>query len=161
MKHKHDKYSTRANAGKENVNGNLFAPIRYDMLNSREFKELSLKAKALLIAGLAQYQHGKRGANNGNITFAHSVMEEWGFTRSTLRRALHELLDAQFIVRTKTGGFGNPHLYAFTFLRIDECKRNGRPIHDYEPTRRAPDLWKRYHEEDTTKLIDPDQEKDG
>ena len=88
------------------------------VLDSENYKALSFKARALLLDMGAQY----RGANNGDIAAAWSIMRRRGWkSKDTLQRALAELLAAGMIEQTRWGGLHCCSLYAFTWLAIDEC----------------------------------------
>ena len=62
-------------------------------------------------------------------------------SKDTLNKARQELLDVELIMVTRYGDRRRPHLYALTFLAIDECK--GKL--DVQPTERPLSLW-RAHE---------------
>jgi hypothetical protein len=88
------------------------------VLDSDNYKALSFKARALLLDLGAQF----RGANNGDLAAAWSVMRRRGWkSKDTLQRALKELLAAGMIEQTRWGGLHCCSLYAFTWLPIDEC----------------------------------------
>lgn len=89
------------------------------VINSENFRELSTKAKALILDMGAGYN----GFNNGDLAATWSDMKERGWcSKDTLQRALLELLRRGMIELTRQGGlFIGPSLFAFTWLPIDEC----------------------------------------
>ena len=95
-----------------------FIALPHNLLDSREYAALSAHARMLLIDLFAQY----RGHNNGDYSAAWTLMEPRGWrSRETLGRALAQLLEAGFIVKTKQGGRNIPCLYGVTWKGIDEC----------------------------------------
>jgi predicted transcriptional regulator len=89
---------------------------------TNDYRGLHGNAVKLLMALIHQY----RGNNNGDLTAAFSVMQNWGFkSKETVANALQALQDAGLIMRTRTGRFMNPGgvcaLYAITWQPIDEC----------------------------------------
>lgn len=99
-----------------------------------------MRARALLCDLLGFYNR----KNNGDISIPISKMKEWGWTKDTLRKAINDLIEAQFLIVTRQGGYHNkPNLYAFTFYAINDClDKNGRKKIDVKPTAKAPDYWK-------------------
>lgn len=102
-----------------------FIAIPTHLLTSQEYAELSGSGVKLLIDIFAQY----RGFNNGDFCATWSVMCKRGWrSRDTLGRAVKELLESGFIVKTRQGergqssGHRKPTLYGVTWLGIDECK---------------------------------------
>ena len=66
------------------------------------------------------------GRNNGDLSAAYSVLKERGWkSQDTITVAVEALIAAGLIVRSRTGRFCNPgsrcHLYALTWLAVDEC----------------------------------------
>lgn len=99
-----------------------FAGIPRIVLESPDFRGLSHPAKTLLLVLAYKY----RGKNNGDLSASFTQMRTWGFgSKTTLAKALTELLRANLIVRTREGRFCNPGghcaLYALTWLPINEC----------------------------------------
>ena len=99
--------------------------IPHNVVESEDFLKLSFSAKTTLIAIAHQFN----GYNNGDLSFAHSRALVWGFgSKSTLAKALKELMAADLIVRSRDPrrDRDNPHgqcsLYALTWLKVDECK---------------------------------------
>jgi hypothetical protein len=111
--------------GKRNCNINAkggFAGIPRIVMDSQDYQSLSFKAKALLLELACQY----KGANNGNLTVAFTILKRRGWKReATIWTATQELLSVNLIVRTRQGQFLNPGgrcaLYALTWQPIDEC----------------------------------------
>lgn len=95
-----------------------FVILPGNVTGSPQYAALSFPARSLLVDLLAQY----RGNNNGDYSAAWKLMAQRGWrSRDTLRRALAELLQAGFIVKTRQGGRNIPCLYAVSWKGIDEC----------------------------------------
>lgn len=94
-----------------------FALVPVAVLDSLPYAALSWPARALLVELAAQYS----GANNGDLTAAHTIHKARGWPRRTLQRATEELEAAGFIVRTRQGGRNACNLYAVTWQPIDDC----------------------------------------
>ena len=99
-----------------------FFLIPHVVLESSSFTNLSPRAVKLFLDVALQYN----GRNNGDFTVAWSVMEKRGWSsKGTLGKAVRDLVDADLILKTRTGRFMNPgarcDLYAFTWLAINEC----------------------------------------
>lgn len=107
---------------KKKGSGASFAGIPRIVMESSDFINLSYKSKVLLFEAAYQF----KGKNNGDITFAWSIMSKRGFkSQDTLNKAIHELIDANMILRTREGYFQKPNnrcaLYAVTWQAIDDC----------------------------------------
>lgn len=97
--------------------GGFFA-IPHSVTASSNFIKLSAHGVKLLIDLGGQY----RGKNNGDLCATWSLMKKRGWkSRSTLNKALNELLHYRFIVKTRQGGQHAASLYALTWKNIDEC----------------------------------------
>lgn len=99
-----------------------FAGIPHSVMNHPDYFSLSANAVRLLLEMSRQYN----GRNNGDLSAAWALMRPRGWkSETTLSRALHELLDKEFLLRTREGRFLNPGkqcaLYALTWQAIDEC----------------------------------------
>lgn len=106
--------------------GDKFFALPYAVIESPNFQKLSGSAVKLLVQMGHQLRFQKGGTkNNGDLCVSWSVMKERGWrSKDTLQRARNELLYYGFIELTRTGLAmvrGKPHLYALTFLAIDEC----------------------------------------
>jgi hypothetical protein len=118
--------------------GDHFFALRYDVLRSPEFSALSAIAVKLLLDLVSQFS----GTNNGDLSPSWRLMKARGWkSKDTLDRALRELVERQWLVRTRPGGRNLAALYAMTFRSIDECGRK----HDIAPTTRPGDDWRRGH----------------
>ena len=107
--------SSKKHGGKKHT----FIMLRYDIIDSENFRNLSNKAIKLLIDLWRQYN----GFNNGDFTAAWSIMEMRGWkSRDTLYRAIGELQYYEFIEKTRQGGKNRCSLYAVTCERINDCK---------------------------------------
>ena len=96
-----------------------------------DFFSLSGSAVKLLVDLCGQF----RGKNNGDLTVAWNVLNKRGWkSKTTITRAVKELIDAGLIIQTRTGRFLNPGkacaLYGLTWKAIDDCE--GKL--DIEPT---------------------------
>ena len=111
----------RSNHGKRSNTGR-FLRLPHSVIASQSFIGLRGNAAKLLIQISAQYN----GRNNGDLTVAYGFMKSRGWrSKSTLSKAVSELVDAGLIVKTRDGYFRNPgarcDLYAITWENIDEC----------------------------------------
>ncbi len=119
-------------------NNEAFFPMRYDVLKSPLFKNLSSKAKALLFEFASQYT----GYNNGDFSISYKQMKQKGWhSPITLDKAKNELLETEFLILTRQGGRNQCSLFALSFLAIDECQSKL----DIQSTKKAPDNWKKQH----------------
>ncbi|MDH3378269.1 MAG: hypothetical protein OEQ39_15115 [Gammaproteobacteria bacterium] len=95
-----------------------FVALPHNILESVEFSELSNSSVRALLSLFGQY----RGNNNGDFTAAWSVMQRRGWkSKGTLYRAINELQDKGWILKTRQGSKNRCSLYAVTWLAIDEC----------------------------------------
>ena len=118
-----------------------FTPLVHQYFLTQQFAVLSPRAVKLLIELWMQF----RGANNGSLCAAWSVMRQRGWTsKDQLAKALKELETANWIVRTRQGGINRPTLYAVTFRGIDPCAGkldvapDPRPSHAWRESGHAP-----------------------
>lgn len=100
-----------------------FAGIPRFIVNSDAFKSLNGNEIKLLLL-MAHYYNGK---NNGDIAITMSIMGVWFKSNTTLLRAKNALYEKGFIVINAYGGRSAegkklPHLYALTWLPIDDLK---------------------------------------
>ena len=105
--------------------GDKFFALPYAVIESFNFQKLSGYAVKLLVQMGHKLRFQKGGTkNNGDLCVSWSVMKEQGWrSKDTLQRARNELLYYGFIEQTRMGLAmvkGKPHLYALTFLAIDE-----------------------------------------
>ena len=124
-----------------NVKGRIEAPggfagVPRIVMGATDYHGLSFKAKALLLDLSYQF----KGANNGNLTAALSVLRHFGWSRSaTISAAIQELMAANLVIRTREGRFVNPGarcaLYGVTWQPINECPSADL---DHPPTIRPP-----------------------
>lgn len=137
----YEKSKGRASKGElqSKLNGNSFTPLRHDLVASIEFNALSLSAKAVFIAFLGKFN----GFNNGSIAFQQTKeqAEKLNISDRTLRNAIKELIEADFIEVKKQGYNRSPSLYALTCYPINETKRKGEP--KQVGTWRASDRWRK------------------
>ncbi len=108
--------------GKRKGSHKSFAGIPRIVMTHPDYKSLGGNSIRLLLELAYQY----RGSNNGDLQACYSLMKDRGFSsKETLSRAIKQLLEKKFIIRTRTGAFLNPGgrcaLYALTWQPIDEC----------------------------------------
>lgn len=104
-------------------NSARIAVLPHAVMNHPAYMNLSGSALRLLLEMIRQYNGY---SNNGNLAAAWEIMRKRGFkSKATLAKALKELLDSDFLIRTREGRFQNPGkqcaLYAVTWAAIDEC----------------------------------------
>lgn len=97
--------------------------IPHRVMLHHDYIALSPSAKSLLFEMALQFNGY---TNNGDLTAAWAVMRHRGFNApNTLSAALKQLLEKEFLVRTREGRFANPGkrcaLYALTWKPINEC----------------------------------------
>ena len=125
---------TRARAKGRRDSGSFIAVPKI-ILEGDEYASLTAKAVKLLLDVFGQYN----GRNNGDLACTWLVMRQRGWrSRDTLGRALKELLENRWIVRTRQGGRFCCSLYAVTWKPIDEC---GGKL-DVSTTRVASMAWR-------------------
>jgi len=123
-----------ANQKNRSESGSFFG-IPHALTETRKYRSLSAKAKALILDLGSQF----RGMNNGDLCATWSMMKAMGWkSSSVLYKAKTELIDAGFIMVTRQGGRHKPTLYALTWKAIDDCK--GKL--DIESTKAPPGNWR-------------------
>jgi len=108
-----------------------FAGIPRVVMECPDYINLSGSAIRLLNEMACQF----KGGNNGDLCPAWTLMKERGFrSKSTLTRAIQELVAAKVIMLTRQGQFirNKAGLYALTWAPIDDC--SGKRL-DESPTR--------------------------
>ena len=122
-----------------------FVAVSSVALRSDSFAQLSSNATKLFTEFLALYN----GFNNGDLSmpWTYAVKRHWK-SRDTLGKALKELLDGGWIVKTRQGGRRNRTccLYALTLFSIDDVRhKNGASKFDagIGPTNSPPGGWYR------------------
>jgi hypothetical protein len=125
--------------------GGSYVALSRFALQSQSFAKLSPHAVKLLLDFMAGYS----GFSNGDLSmpWSHAVTRGWR-SRDTLNRALKELLDGGWIIKTRQGGRRNRTccLYAITLFSIDDCRhKTGVSKFDagITPTERPPGGWYR------------------
>jgi hypothetical protein len=97
-----------------------FAGIPRVVMECPDYINLNGSAVKLLIEMACQF----KGGNNGDLCPAWTLMKERGFcSKTTLSKAIKELLQAEMILLTRQGHFikNKASLYALTWAPIDEC----------------------------------------
>ncbi|MGX2966963.1 ArsR family transcriptional regulator [Ursidibacter sp. B-7004-1] len=122
---------------RKSLNGNSFTPLRHDLINSSEFMALSIAAKAVLVVLLAKYN----GYNNGDLSAPQNRAKEiFGLSPRTLKLALDELVDKNFLIITRQGGKNQCTLYALTCFKLNTITKKNVDI--VKETFRPLDSWK-------------------
>lgn len=104
---------------KGRINIGFFARMPHQATDSKNYRSLSYKAKALLMDTNARY----RGNNNGDFDFTLKTMNKWGWnSNDTISKAKNELMEKGWLVLTRQGGRNQCNLYALTLWSVDECK---------------------------------------
>lgn len=119
--------------GRGGMEGKSFSMLIHAYWQSPQYAKLSPRAVKLLVDLLCQF----RGANNGDLTSAWSVMLARGWrSKGQLFKALAELEGRGWIVRTRQGyrarGVNAATLWAVTFYGIDDC-RDGQGHRKLDP----------------------------
>lgn len=102
-----------------------FVGIPHYVMQSESYSKLSTQAIEVLNWVLYQF----RGSNNGNLVITwdeYSKVLSFG-SNNTFRKALKNLTDNELLVISGTGTTNRargkpPHLYAITWLNVDDCK---------------------------------------
>lgn len=124
-----------------------FCALPHHILESPEYAKLSAKSVKCLLDIFSQF----RGTNNGDLSANWRQMSKKGWkSRDTLYRALLELMESGFILKTRQGDRRKCTLFGVTWLAINEC---GGKL-DMLPTRVAPNTWR------TTKTAPPLAQRD-
>ena len=111
-----------------------FAGIPRVVMECPDYINLSGSAIRLLNEMACQF----KGGNNGDLCPAWTLMKMRGFrSKSTLTRAIQELVAAEMVILTRQGHFirNKASLYALTWESIDECLSKHL---DELPTRTSP-----------------------
>jgi len=111
-----------------------FAGIPRVVMECPDYINLSGNAIRLLVEMAYKY----KGGNNGDLCPSWTLMKVRGFSsKSTLSRAIQELLAAEMIMLTRQGQFirNKAGLYALTWANINEC--SGKHL-DESPTLTPP-----------------------
>lgn len=99
--------------------GQTFLPLQTRVSKSQSFTGLSGAAVRMLCGVLGSQFNGR---NNGDLEATYQRCAAHGIaSRDSIRKALRELLDARLIVQSRQGDRRRASLYAFTWLRINEC----------------------------------------
>lgn len=112
-----DKHNGKREESKVDFKGRwLGIPFRF--LRSERCVSLSPHGAKLLLDAFSML--GMLGKNNGDLSFAPSMMIHRGWTsRTTLGAAIKELLDAKLLHVTRQGSKRHAYLYALTLWKID------------------------------------------
>jgi hypothetical protein len=97
-----------------------FAGIPRVVMECPDYINLNGSAVKLLVEMACQF----KGGNNGDLCPAWTLMKVRGFcSKTTLSKAIKELLQAEMILLTRQGHFikNKASLYALTWAPIDEC----------------------------------------
>jgi hypothetical protein len=130
----------RRGRGRRTWTGKGFSMLIHDYFRSQEYAQLSPRAVKALVDLYTQF----RGGNNGDLCATFSIMNRLGWrSKDQLAKALSELEERGWILRTRQGGFMKGRhlatLYAVSWLGIDSC--NGKL--DVRPNPVPAHSWKR------------------
>lgn len=104
--------------GKSGNGKKKFVMLEFRLLKLKDYRNLSDKAKTLLTDILMQYN----GNNNGDLCLSYKVMKEIGWnSNDKIQKAAKELIESEFLVKTRQGGRNQCNLYGVTWLPINEC----------------------------------------
>lgn len=113
-----------------------FVGLQHHILKSAEFGSLSAWAVKLLMEMAKEF----KGTNNGNFSASFSVLRTRGWrSPGTLSKALKELEEKGWIVKTRQGGRRQCSLFGITWWPIDD----GNGKHDYAAEIVAKHDWKK------------------
>lgn len=122
--------------------GPRFFRLESRLVQSPGHRALSFVARVVLQELMAQHN----GKNNGDLSATRTMAKDWGIgSPLTLQKALKELLDAGWIVQTRSSLFSKHGsrcaLYALSWLPIDECPGKELEVGPTKgPMRILPDL---------------------
>lgn len=121
---------------KQALNRSTFTPLRHDLINSEQFKKLSLAAKSVFFHLLGKYNR----LNNGDLSAPlNRAKEEFNLSDKGLRKALTELIEHNFLEVTRIGGKNQCSLYALTCFPLNDVNKAGIFI---KATKEPSDKWK-------------------
>ena len=116
-----------------------YVQLPHSVFLCEAYTTLSAHAVKLLVDLFIQFN----GKNNGDYDVAWKKMQNRGWSSKTLLyRAIRELEDTGWIIKTREGGKHKCSLYAITWLPVNEC--DGKL--DISPTRVAAGTWKHGYE---------------
>ena len=114
-----------------------FLMLMHDVLHSKQFGNLSPYGLKLLIELASLYNR----KNNGNLSASYRILKKRGWRSSgTLNKAIKELENYGWIIKTRQGGKNLCSLYAITWWGIDDCKG----IHCFEENPVPRNDWKNW-----------------
>ena len=132
-----------------------FAGIPRVVMECPDYINLSANAIRLLLELANSY----KGANNGDLCPAWTLMKQRGFrSKATLTKAIKELVAAEMIMLTRQGQFirNKAGLYALTWASIDEC--SGKYLEE-SPTRKPPRNFSLERQQGWPRKLDPPVQK--
>lgn len=129
--------SKKQNQFKKSVNGNTFSMMRHDVVHGKEIERLSLAAKWVLMKMIGFYSKG----NNGDLSAPLNKSKEiFQLSAPGLKKALDELISAEFLEVTRQGGKNQCSLYALTCFPLNDVNKAGIAL---KATDRPSDKWKK------------------
>lgn len=121
---------------KQALNRSTFTPLRHDLINSEQFKNLSLAAKSVFFHLLGKYNR----LNNGDLSAPlNRAKEEFNLSIRGLSLALNELIERNFLEVTRIGGKNQCSLYALTCFPLNDVNKSGIFL---KATKEPSDKWK-------------------
>ena len=129
--------SKKQNQFKKSVNGSTFSMLRHDVVLGQEIEPLSLAAKWVLMKMIGLYNKG----NNGNLSAPLNKSKEiFQLSAPGLKKALDELIAADFLEVTRQGGKNQCSLYALTCFSLNDVNKAGITL---KATDRPSEKWKK------------------
>ena len=121
---------------KQALSRSTFTPLRHDLINSEQFKNLSLAAKSVFFHLLGKYNR----LNNGDLSAPlNRAKEEFNLSKRGLQKAIEDLNEHHFLEVTRVGGKNQCSLYALTCFPLNEVNKEGIFL---KATREPSDKWK-------------------
>lgn len=112
-----------------------FMAVPYAVISSSYYQCCNPLGIKLLFTLFLQYN----GSNNGDISCTYSIMRTLGWNnKQQLQTALDYLLESKLLIKTRQGARPRKaSLYAFSWIRIHECLKDGKHKLDIAPTKKA------------------------
>lgn len=105
--------------------GATYVGIPHYVYRSHEFGQLDGWCLKLLIEVAGKYN----GFNNGDLSCTWSQLSKRGWrSNGTFRKALKQLLGADWLICTRHGGRNRCALYALSWWPVDPCERKGLEV---------------------------------
>ena len=143
------KSQTQKRRSRKGRGGGRFLSLPKEWTDSSQWAALSATDLKLLIDLATQYN----GSNNGDLCATWSVMKKRGWrSPGTVSKAIHSLIEKQWLLLTRQGGRHAPSLFALTFWGIDACggkldvPANPVPMHSWKNAIRSHEAYQCSHD---------------